>query len=58
MAMRTKSEKERRKVREVAEGSSDGGRRRRGEVMVGVGLRMWHRKEEHTKDEMKKIHEH
>lgn len=31
---------------------------RRGEVMVGVGLGMGHGKGEHTKDEMKKIHDH
>lgn len=42
----------------MAEVSSDGGDRRRGEVMVGVGLGMGHEKGEHTKDEMKKIHDH
>lgn len=40
----------------MAEYLSDGGDRRRGEVMVGVGL--GHGKGEHTKDEMKKIHDH
>lgn len=42
----------------MAEGLSDGGDMRRGEVMVEVGLWMGHGKGEHTKDEMKKIHDH
>lgn len=40
------------------EGLSDGVDTRRGEVMVVVGLGMGHGKGEHTKDEMKKIHDH
>lgn len=40
----------------MAEGLSDGGDRRRGEVVVGVGLGMGDGKGKHTKDEMKKIH--